>query len=41
VGVDIDAVSTATISVTSATRAIRNSALKIARQFLTPPGTAR
>lgn len=41
VGVDIDAVSTATITVTSATRAIRNSCLKIARQFLAPPGTAR
>ncbi|MSO45740.1 MAG: FMN-binding protein [Acidobacteria bacterium] len=41
VGVDIDAVSTATISVTSATRAIRNSALKMARQFLAPLGTTR
>ena len=37
VGSDIDAVSRASISITSATRAIRNSARRIARQFLTPP----
>jgi NosR/NirI family nitrous oxide reductase transcriptional regulator len=37
VGADIDAVSRATISVTSASRAVRNSARRIARQLLTPP----
>lgn len=37
VGADIDAISTATLTVTSATRAVRNSARRIARQFLTPP----
>jgi len=37
VGSDIDAVSRASISITSATRAIRNSARRMARQFLTPP----
>lgn len=37
VGEDIDAVSRATISITSATRAIRNSARRVARQYLTPP----
>jgi NosR/NirI family nitrous oxide reductase transcriptional regulator len=36
VGSDIDAISRATISVTSATRAIRNSARRIARELLTP-----
>ena len=36
VGVDIDAVSRASISVTSATRAVRNSARRIARALLTP-----
>jgi NosR/NirI family nitrous oxide reductase transcriptional regulator len=36
VGVDIDAVTRATISITSATRAIRNSARRIAREVLTP-----
>ena len=36
-GADIDAVSTATITMTSATRAIRNGARRIARRFLTPP----
>ena len=36
VGADIDAVSRATISVTSASRAIRNSARRIARELLTP-----
>ena len=40
VGSDIDAVSRATISITSATRAIRNSARRIAREFLTPPQAA-
>jgi NosR/NirI family nitrous oxide reductase transcriptional regulator len=37
VGVDVDAVSRATITVTSATRAIRNSARRVARQLLAPP----
>jgi NosR/NirI family transcriptional regulator, nitrous oxide reductase regulator len=36
VGSDIDAVSRATISVTSASRAIRNSARRVARELLTP-----
>lgn len=36
VGNDIDAVSTATLTVTSATRAVRNGARRVARQFLTP-----
>ena len=40
VGGDIDAVSRATITVTSASRAIRNSARRVARAFLTPPGAA-
>ena len=40
VGADIDAVSRASISITSATRAIRNSARRIARAFLTPPEAA-
>ena len=37
VGEDVDAISRATISVTSASRAIRNSARRIARAYLTPP----
>jgi NosR/NirI family transcriptional regulator, nitrous oxide reductase regulator len=37
VGDDIDAVSRATITVTSATRAVRNGARRLARQLLTPP----
>jgi NosR/NirI family nitrous oxide reductase transcriptional regulator len=41
VGADVDAVSRASISVTSASRAIRNSARRVARQFLTPPGQAK
>ena len=36
VGGDIDAVSRATISITSASRAVRNSARRVARQLLTP-----
>jgi NosR/NirI family nitrous oxide reductase transcriptional regulator len=36
VGADIDAVSRATISITSATRAIKNSARRMATQLLTP-----
>jgi NosR/NirI family transcriptional regulator, nitrous oxide reductase regulator len=41
VGADINAVSRATISVTSASRAVRNSARRVARQFLTPPDAPR
>jgi transcriptional regulator of nitric oxide reductase len=40
VGDDIDAVSRASISIGSATRAIRNSARRVARQLLTPPAAA-
>jgi NosR/NirI family nitrous oxide reductase transcriptional regulator len=40
VGMDVDAISRATISVTSASRAIRNSARKVARAYLTPPATS-
>jgi NosR/NirI family nitrous oxide reductase transcriptional regulator len=40
VGVDIDAVSRASITIGSATRAIRNSSRRLARQLLTPPTTA-
>ena len=36
VGTDVDAVSRATVSVTSASRAIRNSARRVARELLTP-----
>ena len=39
VGQDIDAVSTATMTVTSSTRAVRNAARRIARQFLVPGGS--
>jgi NosR/NirI family nitrous oxide reductase transcriptional regulator len=38
VGGDIDAISRATITVTSASRAVRNSARRVARQLLAPPG---
>lgn len=37
VGADVDAISRATITVTSATRAVRNSARRVARGLLTPP----
>lgn len=37
-GEDIDAVSRATITMSSAVRAIRNSARRIARQYIAPPG---
>lgn len=37
VGVDIDAVSRASISITSASRAIRNSSRRVARALLVPP----
>jgi NosR/NirI family nitrous oxide reductase transcriptional regulator len=38
VGGDIDAISRATISVTTATRSIRNGARRIARALIAPPG---
>jgi hypothetical protein len=41
VGGDVHAVSRATISITSATRAIRDSARAIARQFLNPDAVKR
>jgi NosR/NirI family transcriptional regulator, nitrous oxide reductase regulator len=37
VGADIDAVSRATMTITSASRAIKNSARRVARQLLAPP----
>jgi NosR/NirI family nitrous oxide reductase transcriptional regulator len=37
VGADVHAVSRATMTVTSASRAVRNSARRVARQLLTPP----
>ena len=37
VGADVDAITRATISVTSASRAIRNSSRKVARAYLMPP----
>jgi transcriptional regulator of nitric oxide reductase len=41
VGKDVDAVSRATISIKSASRAIRNGARRIARALITPPGPAK
>ena len=41
VGDDVDAVSRATISVTSSARAIRNGARRVARALLVPPGAAQ
>ena len=41
VGDDVDTVSRATITNTSATRAIRNSARRVARQLLTPPAPTK
>jgi NosR/NirI family transcriptional regulator, nitrous oxide reductase regulator len=41
VGVDVDAVSRATISITSASRAIRNSSRRVARALLAPPDGAK
>jgi transcriptional regulator of nitric oxide reductase len=41
VGEDVDAVSRATITITSSSRAIRNGARRVARALLTPPGTNR
>jgi NosR/NirI family nitrous oxide reductase transcriptional regulator len=40
-GRDIDAVSRATITMASAVRGVRNSARRIARQFLAPPGSEK
>lgn len=40
VGGDVDAISRATITVTSASRAIRNASRKVARAHLAPPPTA-
>ena len=39
VGADVDGVSSATLTVRSATRAVRNGARRIARQFLVPEGS--
>jgi NosR/NirI family nitrous oxide reductase transcriptional regulator len=41
VGGDIHAVSRATMTVSSAARAVRNSARRVARQLLTPPAAGR
>ena len=41
VGADVDAVSRASITMGSAARAIRNSARRIARQYLTPPDSSK
>ena len=41
VGADIDAIARASISVGSSARAIRNSARRVARALLTPPGESR
>ena len=40
-GEDIDAVSRATITMSSAVRSIRNAARRVARTLLTPPGAAK
>jgi transcriptional regulator of nitric oxide reductase len=40
-GTDVDAVSRATITMSSAVRAIRNSARRVARQYLAPPPAAK
>jgi NosR/NirI family nitrous oxide reductase transcriptional regulator len=39
VGDDVDAVSRASITITSAARSIKNSSRRVARQLLTPPAT--
>ena len=41
VGSDVDAVSRASITINSSSRAIRNGARRIARALLTPPGTTK
>ena len=40
VGADIDAVSRATMTVKSATRAVKNSARRVARRLIVPPGAS-
>jgi transcriptional regulator of nitric oxide reductase len=40
VGADVDAITRATISVTSASRAVRNASRKVARAYLAPPPAA-
>jgi NosR/NirI family transcriptional regulator, nitrous oxide reductase regulator len=37
VGADVDAISRATVTITSATRAIKNSARRVAKQLIAPP----
>lgn len=39
VGTDVDAITRATITVTSSSRAIRNASRKVARAYLTPPSS--
>lgn len=41
VGTDIDAISRATISITTVARSVRNSGRRIARELLTPPGSTQ
>ena len=41
VGADVDAISTATISITSSARAIRSSARRVARSLLAAPAQSR
>jgi NosR/NirI family nitrous oxide reductase transcriptional regulator len=41
VGADVDAIARASITVGSASRAVRNSARRIARQLLTPPDSSK
>ncbi len=41
VGADIDAISRATMTVTSAARAVKNSSRRVARALLTPPGEGK
>ena len=41
VGADVDAVSLASISISSSSRAIRNGSRRIARAFLAPPGASK
>jgi len=41
VGADVDAVARASITIGSATRAIRNSSRRIARQYIAPPDLSR
>jgi len=41
VGADVDAISRATITITSSSRAIRNGARRVARALLVPPGATQ